>query len=346
MHLLTLPVRFESKTSIVAALLLSWSAAVGAAPLFEDDSVLAVTLRGPLGSVFADVEERGERPFVIEIDGTGYPVAVRLRGKSRLRVCEFPPLRLNFRKEDTAQTVFEDQDKLKLVTHCRNYDRAEQDLLEEYAAYRIFNVLTDQSYRVRLMRITYIDSDGKLEEKGRHRFGFVRETSEQLAARMGAQTADLRGLPKKRHDLEQAALVYVYQYLIANTDWGLVTAEDEDTCCHNIDLFERDNTVVFVPYDLDLSGLVNTKYAFPDRRLRIRKVTRRLYRGLCTEPDTLRAALDTVVAREAEIMEVLGDTPGLSEENRDKAIRYIARFFEEARDENKLLGRFEERCLD
>ncbi len=330
---------------IVAALLLSCATAQGAAPLFEDNAVLEVTLRGPLGSVFADFEDRTQRPFIIEAESVEYPVKVRLRGKSRLRVCEFPPLRLNFRREDIAQTIFEGQNKLKLVTHCRNYDRGEQDLLEEYTAYRIFNVLTDLSYRVRLMQISYVDTDGKLEETGRHRFGFVLETSEQLGARIGAKEVTMQGVPKRRHDLEQAALVYVYQYLIANTDWGLVKADYDDGCCHNLDLFERDGIVVFVPYDLDLSGLVNAKYAFPDRTLRIMKVTRRLYRGLCTDPADLRAAFDKVVASEADIVGVLRNTPGLSDDNREKAIRFIGRFFEEAEDKDKLIGQFEKRCL-
>ncbi len=333
-------------TAIVTAVLLAWAAGLHASPLFENDAVLDVALRGPLGSVFADTEERAEREFVIRYDSNEHPVKVRVRGNSRVRVCEFPPLRLNFRQAEVSQTVFEDQDKLKLVTHCRNHDRAEQDLLEEYVAYRIFNVLSDQGFRVRLLHVDYIDTDGKLEEKGAHRFAFVLETAEQLAARMGAQPVALRGVPKQRHDLEQAALVYVYQYLVGNTDWGLVTADNDESCCHNIDLFEVNGIVVFVPYDLDLSGLVNAKYAFPDRTLRIKRVTQRLYRGLCTDRNILGAALDKVVESETEITAVLLEAPGLTDDNREKAIRFVDRFFELAENREKLLDKFEQRCLD
>lgn len=330
---------------IAAAILLASVTDLNASPLFDDGTVLDVTLRGPLAAVFADTEERAERDFVLEVDGDEYPVKVRVRGKSRVRVCEFPPLRLNFRRANVSQTVFAGQDKLKLVTHCRNYDRAEQDMLEEYAAYRIFNVLTDLSYRVRLLRVSYVDTDGKLGEKGAHRFAFVLETEEQLAARMGAQPVRIRGVPKQRHDLAEAALVYVYQYLIANTDWGLVKADHDEGCCHNIDLFERDGIVVFVPYDLDLSGLVNAKYAFPDRTLRIKRVTQRLYRGLCSDRSIVGAALDKVQANEKDIMAVLAATPGLSDDNRDKAKRFLGRYFEKAADRDKLLDKFEQRCV-
>ncbi len=329
----------------MALVLLAWATDLRASPLFEDHAVLDVTLRGPLGSVFADTEDRAERDFVIQFNGDERQVKVRVRGNSRVRVCEFPPLRLNFRQADVVQTVFDGQDKLKLVTHCRNQDRAEQDLLEEYAAYRVLNVLTDTSFRVRLLRMSYVDTDGKLKEKGAHRFAFVLETVEQLAARMGAQPVTMEGVPKRRHDLEQAALVYVYQYLIANTDWGLVKADYDEGCCHNIELFELDGIVVFVPYDLDLSGLVNARYAFPDRTLRIKKVTQRLYRGLCTDRSILEAALDEVIAREPQITAVVRDTPGLTGDNREKATRFVGRFFEKAADREKLLDEFERRCV-
>ena len=333
-------------TGVVSALLLSWATDLPASPLFEEDTVLDVTLRGPVSSVIVDTEDRAERDFVIGFDSDEYPVKMRVRGNSRVRVCEFPPLRLNFRHADVAQTAFDGQDKLKLVTHCRNQDRAEQDLLEEYAAYRIFNVLTDTSFRVRPLHMSYVDTDGKLKEKGAHRFAFVLETVEQLAARMGAQPVTMEGVPKRRHDLEQAALVYVYQYLIANTDWGLVKADYDEGCCHNIELFELDDIVVFVPYDLDLSGLVNARYAFPDRTLRIKRVTQRLYRGLCTDRSILGAALDEVIGRETEITEVLQDTPGLTDDNREKAIRFVGRFFERAADREDLLDSFERRCVE
>ncbi len=324
---------------------MAWATDLCASPLFDDHAVLDVTLRGPLGSVFDDTEVRAERDFVVRFNGDERPVKVRVRGNSRVRVCEFPPLRLNFRQADVTQTVFDGQDKLKLVTHCRNLDRAEQDLLEEYAAYRIFNVLADLSFRVRLLRVSYVDTDGRLKDKAAHRFAIALETVGQLAARMGAQPVTMEGVPKRRHDLEQAALVYVYQYLIANTDWGLVKADYDEGCCHNIDLFEIDGIVVLVPYDLDLSGLVNARYAFPDRTLRIKKVTQRLYRGLCTDRSILGAALDEVIARETEITTVLRDTPGLTDDNRDKALRFVGRFFEKAAEREKLLDEFERRCV-
>ncbi|MBT8095496.1 MAG: hypothetical protein KJO19_00555, partial [Woeseia sp.] len=258
------------------------NASAVANPLFTADDVLEVTLTGPLSSLIEDPEHKVEAPFILTADGVEHSIAVRTRGNSRLQVCEFPPLRLNFVREATRGSVFEGQNKLKLVTHCRNYDRGEQDMLEEFLAYRLFNVLTDASFRVRMMRIRYVDTDGGLDDDASFRYGFALEPEDQLAARLGGAPAEISGVPKRRHDLEQASLLYLFQYMIGNTDWGFVKADYDDTCCHNVELFEIDGVIHTIPYDFDLTGLVNARYARPDPLLRIKTVRQRLYRGLCT----------------------------------------------------------------
>ena len=218
-------------------------------------------------------------------------------------------------------------------------------MLEEYLAYRIFNVLTADSLQVRLLRITYRDSDGRLPDNASPRYGFLLEPLESMAARSGATVAALPGVPVDRHELRQAALVYVFQYLIGNTDWSLVREEDDEVCCHNIELLERDGLVLIVPYDFDLAGIVSARYAFPDASLPIRRVTQRLYRGLCTDPEVLRDAIRAVNARRTDIMALVRETPGLEPDNVENAVKYLERYFKRAGDEERLLGLFQERCL-
>ncbi len=317
-----------------------------AAPLFEDDKVIEVTLTGPFASLFADKKSRETLPFVVAAEGVEHQIAVRLRGHSRLRFCEFPPLRLDFRNTDTTATLFAGQGKLKLVTHCRNYSRGEQDLLEEFAAYRVLNVLTDLSYRVRLLRISYVDTDGKLEADAAERYGFVLEADAALAARTGAQLERRRnGMPKSSEATEHAALMYVFQYLIGNTDWGLLTSDHDDVCCHNGTLLRIDAEVLFVPYDFDMAGLVNANYALPNPYLSIDRVRQRLYRGVCVEREVLRQAVRKVVSLQAEILDALRETPGLSASNKAAAEDYLTAFFRRAAKEDKLLRNFERRCL-
>jgi hypothetical protein len=324
--------------------LLCASAAI-ASPLFDDDTVINVTITGPLSSLLEDTTGSDYLPFTLESDGLQQAVEIRLRGHSRRRVCEFPPLRLKFPVSGAEQGVFAGQNRLKLVSHCRNYDRGEQDLLEEYAAYRIMNQVTDLSYKVRLLRIQYRDSEGQTPEGAESRFGFAIEPKQEFAARTGTKPAVLDGFPLHRHDDKQAALVYVMQYLLGNTDWMMLKADYDEECCHNLDLYELDSRVVLVPYDFDVTGLVNARYAYPDPKLRIKRVTQRLYRGLCTEHEYLREALKVIHSKRAEILNVIEHLPGLDPRNKDRASRYLEDFFEDTEDEERLLKLFEKRCL-
>ena len=298
---------------------------------------------GPLGALI-DSESTDELPFALRADGEDHQIQVRLRGKSRLRVCDFPPLRLNFVASAVEGTLFEDQDKLKLVTHCRRRGQAEQDVLLEYAAYRILNVITDASYRVRLVRIRYVDTDDDEDTIG-PKYGFLIESRESLGERIGIEPAELTGVTRSGLEPMQASLVYIFHYLIGNTDWSLVVADGDDHCCHNGHLFSGESAVYLVPYDFDLSGIVNTPYAEPDASLSISRVTRRLYRGYCISPEALSAAFDRIVELREEILAVPGVIAGLSERESERAREYLLEFFDSAENRDRLLSRFEERCL-
>lgn len=327
---------------VVLATLPVLAAAHGAA-LFEDSDFIDATLEGPLGELIDRPDEREQLPFAFRADGMEHAIRVRLRGKSRLRVCELMPLRLNFRKDEVDGTLFAGQDKLKLVVPCHDSERAEKNLVEEYAAYRMFNLLTPASYRVRMLHMTFTDPE-RGDDTRLH--SFVLESSEQLAARLGGRESGHPEVSLAWFDARHMALVYVFQYLIGNTDWSLVRADGEETCCHNGTLVETGETLLYVPYDFDLSGLVDAPYAYPPPDLRISRVTQRRYRGFCTDRRALQAALDTVVAKREEMNAVVRSLPVLSDRDKDRRISYLDQFFRAARDRERLLRRFEARCLD
>jgi len=330
------------KSQCALLLLLMWTPPSFAAVLFEENGVIEARLSGPLDSVLEDSVKREEQPFLIHVDGADIPVKVRLRGKSRARICAFPPLRLNFTGSDTRQTVFEGQKKLKLVTHCRNGDGGDTSLLEEYATYRIFSLLSEYSYRVRLLHISYEDPG----DAAKQQYGFVIEPKKQLLTRTGGEWAKLPGVRLSRLEDKQAALVYVFQYLVGNTDWSLVTAEGSDTCCHNIDLLAIDSQLNLVPYDFDLSGLVNAGYAKPDASLHIKSVRQRRYRGYCTDNEALADAIRRIKSKKAEILRVFEELPGYPDKAEADNVKYLGKFFEMAENEPKLIKSFAKACLE
>ena len=100
-----------------------------AGSLFGENSLLEVELEGPLESTIEDLEQRQQRRFVLRVNGAEIDVMVRVRGKSRARVCEFPPLRISF-PEGQSETVFAGQESLKLVSHCRGDKSGDVNAME------------------------------------------------------------------------------------------------------------------------------------------------------------------------------------------------------------------------
>jgi hypothetical protein len=334
------------RPSVNILVLLLASSAVFATPLFSRNEVINARLAGPLAPLMREVEEPVEMSFVFSLDGIDHDIKVRLRGKSRLRVCKLKPVRLNFRKSEIGATLLVGQDKLKLVVPCEWSSRAEKDLLEEYLAYRIFNLLTPMSYRVRLLRIEFVDTGDKPDGVAKQRHAFVIEPVDQLADRIDARPSSSAEISLGRLDPQHAALVYVFQYLVANTDWSMVSATGKSRCCHNGTILERNDRLFYVPYDFDLAGLVNAPYAEPAPELKLRSVKRRRYRGFCTDRQTLADAVHLASSQQEAISELIQALPVLTDRDKKRRTAYLGAFFEEAANPDKLIQRFEDWCID
>jgi hypothetical protein len=313
-------------------------------PLFESNEHLDVTLSGPLSETIRSKKERDEYPFVLTIDGTNFDVKVRVRGNSRVRLCRLPPLRINFAKRAVQGTVFDGLDKVKLVTPCNlRRSSAEDNVLNEYAAYRLFNLFSDASYRVRLLRVTYVDTDGDPEGLGRSYYGYLIEPQESLASRLQGEVVEVKGLPMTRLGSRQTALMSVFQYAIGNSDWSFVTAKGEAVCCHNIDLIDIGGQWQTIPYDFDLAGIVN---AFYPGQLKVNQTARRKYAGYCRSSiESVADALREIKALEESVLELMAAVPALSEQAIKQRVSYLSEFFDAAKDEEKLLRKFDRSCV-
>lgn len=311
--------------------------------LFSDDSILEIELHGPVASTIRDDDDREERPFELRYANHVIPVKVRVRGKSRVDYCRFPPLRLNVPDSATG-TMFSGMGKMKLVTHCRDRDSDEENVLEEFAAYRIFALLSDFSLRARLVRIKYVDT-ARPKVKPIERYAFLLEPEDVLAERLAGTPANSPNVIKGRLNLTQAADVFVFQYLISNTDWSLVTALEETYCCHNGELLTIHGQDYIVPYDFDQSGLVNPGYARPSPGTKQRNVRMRRYRGYCFDGLNLPAAIERATERRGDIESLIRSLPFSHERTVSGHIEYLGRFFAEAGSPAELVAKFQKQCI-
>ena len=187
----------DLRAVMLACLLAGSAVAADHAPLFNDNDVLEARIEAPIG-VLMDVrpdETYLKGMFTLtDLDGQEhlFPLKLRTRGNYRRAEhhCDFAPIRLNFRKNDVYDSLLDGQDKLKLVTHCRTNEPEFDDyVLREYLAYRLFAELSDTSYRVRLLHITYVDTQ---DGSNITRYGFVIEDDKAVAKRNGLKRVKVR----------------------------------------------------------------------------------------------------------------------------------------------------------
>jgi len=336
-----MPLRVGQLATIALALGALPTAGAGQAPLFASDSVLTLRIEGDFRALFKDRgEERKEHAarlrFASGTDTASVKVELRTRGIFRLKNCSFPPLRIDFPTGKVANTVFAGQDKLKLVTHCRGDRLYERNLLKEYALYRVFNAVTDTSFRARLVHMTYIDTT---RADTTVRYGILIESDRELEQRLGAVVVDQHRVHDAVTDAAYMTLVALYQYLIGNTDWSVWGQ-------HNIQVFSDTTThkLFAIPYDYDFSGAVGAPYASPPEQLPIKSVRERLYRGYCQPDSILAGAVARFRASKDAIYAAVNAVAPLEERDRRSMLSYFDEFFRTIENRNTIRREFVQRC--
>jgi len=311
--------------------------------LFTVDRPLEVTLRADWRAVFRhrNPEEEVKYPGeVIVVNGARTDtilVSFHTRGNFRLRstTCAIPPVMIVFDRGGRPGTHFAGQRELKLVAHCRDGERYEQNNLVEYLTYRLYNLLSDRSFGARRLVATWEDPGrGTRSVKP----AFLIEEDRMLAARLGGA---LERSPVGFDESEPltTARMGLFQLLIGNTDWSQPGQ-------HNVKIIHVDTTRSYlpVPYDLDWSGLVNAPYAKPDANLSIRTVRERLYRGPCVSEAVFQASLAELLGQREAMLALVEGLEELTDARRRDLTGYLSGFFRDVTDYASLKRRYLGRC--
>lgn len=250
-------------------------------------------------------------------------IKVKPRGKFRRRVCNFPPVMLNFSKSKLLeQGYIPEYDKLKLVTHCID-DKADSKeyVMKEYLAYKLYHELTEQSYRVQLVKVTYVDSKrniGKIK-----RYGLVIEDTDEMAHRLGGQECeDCHNLASGKLDLNTENRMAVFQYMIGNTDWDL-------KMIRNVKLVKPYNggPAIPVPYDFDFAGMVEAPYAIPNINIGQLTIRQRVFQGLAADKTLFEGTLRQFLSKQDHLLRQVEALKELSGDTRRSVADYLNTFF-------------------
>jgi hypothetical protein len=294
--------------------------------LFGSDEILKVTLHLDLANFTKKPSKNDSFDGKITIyndenDSINREITIKYRGISRYEICSFPPMQINFKKPlytDSAKIK-----KLKLVTHCQPSSLNDEYVIREYLVYKLFNALTDTSFRTRLLKVSYIDSKGK--KKPITKYGIFIEPSEMLAKRTNSIVTK-NGSLNPRHILPDVMdRLSIFNYMVSNWDWSISGQ-------HNVEIikplsYNPDGWEVAVPYDFDLTGVVNADYAIPPPGLGIENVRQPIFNGLCRPRVVYMKDLKRFLEAKEKLYSVVNELPYLKPYAKKDIISFLDQFF-------------------
>jgi len=314
---------------------------------FDTDEPLELTLKYDITS-FVKQKHKGEYLDAVliiysgENDSIVKNIRLKARGNFRRGHCFFPPIYLNFKTDPIEHGELEGIKKIKLVTHCSNSKAYQAYVLKEYLAYKMYNLLTDYSFRVKLLKINYIDT-GKKQRNYVHQ-GFLIEPIELIEKRTNSIEVDgkmISGLTVMNPEMDRVSM---FEYMIANTDWRVKGG-------HNMKYLKSlewvTTKVIPVPYDFDYSGMVNASYAIPQEWTSIKEVTQREYLGYCRDDeDAYLQAVEPFLQNKDDIFMIIEDCQYLSEREKKGLRSFIEGFYDEVEDSRGVLHSLKRQCRD
>ena len=249
-------------------------------------------------------------------------VEIRKRGNFRLKNCHYSPIKISIKKSSSKGTLFEGNKKLKLVLPCSTNNDKNDYILIEYITYKLYELISNYHFKTRIVSISYSEI---IRNKTKNHFlkGFLIEDVKTLAKRN-----DCEIIERSIHPLNQDALTSVrhafFQFMIGCTDFS--TAYQ-----HNGKLLFKNNRILTIPYDFDMSGFVNPRYAVntENSELGITSLKERVYRGFKRDPLIIQQVRQEFLDNKIKFMEEINsyeanfDSPKLFL----KAKNYILDFY-------------------
>lgn len=301
-------------------------ATVDKVKFFEEDNILKATLTANLNKWFGGNTRQGDSTkgsftfFFSDSNIVKENITVVIRGNFRRKNCFIPPMRLEFKKPNSSLASL---GSLKLVSPCKNNEEYDNYLLTEYLIYKMYNLLTDKSFRIRLMELTYEDISNKRRNFTQHAF-LIEDTKDMAKRNKMSEWKDYKVMSEQT-DREQMTLVAVFEYMIGNTDWSVPAT-------HNIRLiYDKDSTASLpfaVPYDFDYCGMVNAEYAVPYEEFGLDNIKQRLYRGYPRTTEELTKTFDLFRKKKDKLYALVNDMILMNKQKKKEIINYLDEFYE------------------
>jgi hypothetical protein len=292
---------------------------------FEEDQLINMDMATDLKKLVTTKKLDTYQPATVTVrfpDSTVMTEDIQLtaRGEFRRTNCFMPTMKLDFKNTTSKLAPLR---KLKLVCGCSTGPADERLVLKEFLIYKIYNLLTEMSFRVRLLHINYSDTKGKV--KSYSQYGFLIEDMGDMAKRNKCKEVKAPAFHPNLTDKPTMNLVDIFQYMIGNTDWSVPGF-------HNMKLMRPKADTLAppypIPYDFDFAGLVNASYATPREELGITSVRERLYRGFPRNMTEIEITLKIFRDKHEDINKLINNFEILDSRSRKDFLKYLDDFYD------------------
>lgn len=308
-----------------------------ASPLFDGETSLSITInysKKELLKFTNDSTYIKSNIKYTEKDGgiKNMDVEMRARGNYRRTHCYYLPLWIKIKKADSKGSIFEDDKKLKIVLPCLKSKKSNDNIVKEYLAYKMFESLSPYYFEAKLISIHLKEQTGN-KKIDHNLMGILVQDDKQLAASFHGNIIK-RNIHPKGQDPISSVRNALFQFMIGNTDYSAAYQ-------HNEKIFFIDKKIVPVPYDFDMSGLVNPSYAIVsvvnDVELPITKVTQRMYRGFEQDEEVVQQVRQEFLDRQTEVFNILDQNQIFFEDPKKftEAREFISDFYQILSDDKK-----------
>jgi len=305
--------------------------------LFGSDDLLELTMRLNITKYIRKNTKEPSQDAVLtfhfnEKDSLNKNVRVKYRGRFRFDNCGFPPMEITFKNHIHAYSDTDRVKKIKLVPHCDAGSLSDEYVLREYLVYKLFNIITDTSYNVRLLRINYIDTEKK--KKPITQYGIFIEPNKTLSQRIKASEVDVKNLTQRYIRPDIMDKVSIFNYMIANWDWNIPNLQ-------NVTVFKpyyvaSAGSGIVVPYDFDLSGIVSPDYVVLPEEYGLRSSRDRIFLGMCRTREVFKKDLQFFLSRKNEMYKTINDFPYLNQRAKKDIVSLLNSFYSQLDDERSM----------
>jgi len=248
-------------------------------------------------------------------------VSLRARGNFRRSKCYFPPVKMKIKKSKAEGSLFEGNKNLKLVVPCLLEKEKNDNVIQEYIAYKLYEEISPFHFKTRLVDIEFVEIRKKKTITHALK-GFFIEDDKRVADRFEGKSFERYIHPKAMDNITSIQNT-MFQYMIGNTDFSVAYQ-------HNGKLLYANNKIYPLPYDFDLCGLVDASYAIVNSTLGIRSVKERKYRGFKRDESLVQKVRNQILEKKSQFFQIINSQKNQFELSTefDTTNKYLASFFD------------------